>query len=249
MREIIYNLWELQEASTPITFISDNGIDKTEVEEIIKDIKEVMESDPTIVSLAAPQIGIKKRIFCIRFNDTIKTFINPIITKKSGCLIGPETYLTLKGKEILIARPEEVSVVYYNDEFKYEDNKLVGIGARIFDQMAQLLDGILPTDLGLVSDIEEDGSIADATEEEQKAIIECYKQFVAAKTKAYVDEINKDETDTKLYNNLRFTESVINGKTQVVEEEPAEKNYNRAQRRAMSKQDKKITKQIAKEKK
>ena len=39
----------------------------------------------------------------------------------------------MPGKEI-IARPEEITVVYYTDDFKYEENKLVGPAAAIFDQ-------------------------------------------------------------------------------------------------------------------
>jgi peptide deformylase len=41
-----------------------------------------MNENANILALAAPQIGHKVRIFGIRFNDTIKVFINPVITKK-----------------------------------------------------------------------------------------------------------------------------------------------------------------------
>ena len=59
-----------------------------------------------------------------------------------------------------------------------EDNKLLGIAARLFDQQYQLLDGVSPADLGLVSDIEQDGSLSELTEEEFNQVIEIYKQFV-----------------------------------------------------------------------
>ena len=48
----------------------------------------------------------------------------------------------MPGQEILITRPEEITIVYYNDEFKYEENKLLGAAARLFDQSAQLLESL-----------------------------------------------------------------------------------------------------------
>jgi len=57
------------------------------------------------------------------------------------------------GKEFVIGRPEEITVVYYNEDFKYEDNKLMGYAAALFDQQYQLLEGVLPDELGLMSDI------------------------------------------------------------------------------------------------
>ena len=94
----------------------------------------MLDANPDILALAAPQIGINKRIFCLRFNDQIKVFINPIITKKKGLTIAVETCCSMPGKEIVIGRPEEVTVVYYNEEFKYEDNKLLGAAASLLRQ-------------------------------------------------------------------------------------------------------------------
>jgi peptide deformylase len=123
--EIIYDIDVLSVPSEPLTFLTDQGAKTEEGEEIVNKIKEVMNTNTELLALAAPQIGINKRIFCLRFNDQIKTFINPIITKKKGLNIVVETCASMPGKEIVIGRPEEITVVYYNDEFKYEDNKLL----------------------------------------------------------------------------------------------------------------------------
>ena len=159
MEAIITDIEVLSAPAEPLTFLTEQGAQTEEGTEIVNKIKEVMEANKELLALAAPQIGINKRIFCLRFNDQIKTFINPIITKKKGLNIVIETCASMPGKEIVIGRPEEVTVVYYNDEFKYEDNKLVGVAASLFDQQAQILDGVLPSELGLVSDIEEDGRV------------------------------------------------------------------------------------------
>ena len=82
MVEIITDIQKLTMAAKPLQFLTEQGIEKDEGLEIINKIKEAMTADTTILALAAPQIGIDSRIFCIRFDDQIKTFINPVVTKK-----------------------------------------------------------------------------------------------------------------------------------------------------------------------
>ncbi len=215
--EIIYDIDVLSVPSEPLTFLTEQGAKTEEGDEIISKIKEVMNANTELLALSAPQIGINKRIFCLRFNDQIKTFINPIITKKKGLNIVVETCASMPGKEIVIGRPEEITVVYYNDEFKYEDNKLVGVAASMFDQQAQILDGVLPSELGLVSDIAEDGKIEDSDLAE---IIPFYKDtFLPSKLEGLRHAIDADEEASKAYNQLKFTEGVINGRIAVVEPE------------------------------
>lgn len=218
MKQIITDLSTLTPAK-PLEFITDKGIEKEEGEGIIKEIKEAMAQDERILALSAPQLGIDKRIFCLRFNDAIKTFINPIITKKADSILAPETCASMPGKEILINRPDEITTVYYTDEFKYEDNKLIGPAARLFDQQYQLLEGISPEELGLVSDVERDGSLYDCSEEEIKQLTELYKRFIKAKMEALKKDIDSDEMVSKEYRALKFTEDVINGRAQISETE------------------------------
>lgn len=230
MESIIYDIDVLSMPSEPLTFLTEQGAKTEEGEEIIRKIKEVMEANPELLALAAPQIGINKRIFCLRFNDQIKTFINPIITKKKGLTIVIETCASMPGKEIVIGRPEEITVVYYNDEFKYEDNKLMGAAASMFDQQAQVLDGVLPSELGLVSDIEEDGKIEDADLAE---IIPFYKDtFLPTRLASLNESISADEEAKKYFNQLKFTEGVINGRNAVVEPDTEAAKRARAKKAA-----------------
>ena len=215
MEPIIFDLEKLTQPAEPLTFLSEEGAKTEEGTEIVGKIKEVMEADPDLLALSAPQIGINKRIFCLRFNDQIKTFINPIITKKKGLNIVIETCASMPGKEIVIGRPEEITVVYYNDEFLYEDNKLLGVAASIFDQQAHILDGVLPSELGLVSDIEADGKIE---EEDLQEIIPFYKDtFLPSKLATLNQAIESDEEALKDFKHLKFTEGVINGRIAVLE--------------------------------
>ncbi len=232
MTEIITDIEKLAKAAAPLQFITPQGVETEEGEGIIKALKDTMEADKTLLALAAPQIGIDSRIFCVRFNDTIKTFINPIVTKKANYVIKPETFVSMPGKEILITRPEEVTVVYYTDDFKYEENKLLGIAARLFDQHCQLLDGILPSELGLVSDVAEDGSLADLTEEEATQIMEIYKQYISVKTETLKKGIKDNPELEAQYKSLSFAEKVINGSAAVVvgDGKEQEKQFKKARR-------------------
>jgi peptide deformylase len=224
MELIITDVEKLMQPSEPLTFLTEQGAQTEEGQEIVAKIKELMENDSNILALSAPQIGINKRIFCLRFNDQIKTFINPIITKKKGLNITVETCLSMPGKEIVIGRPEEITVVYYNEDFKYEDNKLLGVAASLFDQQAQILDGVLPSELGLVSDIELDGKIEDTDLAE---IIPFYRDtFLPSKLNCLNEAIESDEEALKEFKYLKFTEGVINGRNAIIE--PEEETIKRA---------------------
>jgi peptide deformylase len=102
MEQIIFDLEMLRQPSAPLTFLTGKGAETDEGDSIVYKIKEVMEANKNILALAAPQIGINKRIFCMKFNDQIKTFINPIITKKKGLNIIVETCASMPGKEVVI---------------------------------------------------------------------------------------------------------------------------------------------------
>ena len=219
MTEIITNTTELTEASTPLEFLSEKGQELEEGNKIVQELLDAMEAHPECLALAAPQLGIKKRIFGLRFDDQIKIFIDPIITKKSAYTVTPETFISMPGKEILIIRPEEVTAVYYTpkaDKYVYEENKFLSVAARLFDQQCQLLDGVLPDALGLVSDVEQDGSLANLTEAEAEEMIEFYKKYVQVKAQALRTEIEADPDTQKAFKQLDFTERVINGSAALV---------------------------------
>lgn len=213
--EIITDLSKLENEAEAINIIDDADNCKA----IIADLHKTLEEYPGIVALAAPQIGHNARIFCARVGDKIETYINPIITKKAGQTIFPETCASIPKKEYLIGRPEEVTVVYHNQDFKYTESKFASLAARVFDQMLQLLDGIFPNAYGLESDIEEDGCWSEATDEELAAAQYFYKtEYIPRLTKAYEAQLNSTEETTKSLRLYKLTEDVINGRTQIVDE-------------------------------
>ncbi len=76
---------------------------------LLDDMAETM-YDANGVGLAAPQVGILKRIVVIDIGDGLIELINPVITYKKGEQINPEGCLSVPGKTGTVARPEKVKV-------------------------------------------------------------------------------------------------------------------------------------------
>lgn len=86
--------------------------------ELIEDMFETM-YDADGVGLAAPQVGILKRIAVVDVTgeDPI-LMINPVIMETSGEQTGNEGCLSVPGKTGVVTRPNYVKVKAYNEEMK-----------------------------------------------------------------------------------------------------------------------------------
>ena len=100
------------------------------------------------VGLAAPQVGILKRIFVIDVYDDYgpRVFINPEILEVSGSQVGEEGCLSVPGLSEDVERPNYVKVKALNEkgeEFVLEAEELL---ARAICHENDHLDGILFVD-------------------------------------------------------------------------------------------------------
>ena len=101
------------------------------------------------VGLAAPQVGILKRMVVIDIGDGQGPFImiNPEIIESDGEQTGDEGCLSLPGKSGIVTRPMHVRVRAYDenmDEFVLEGEELL---ARAICHECDHLDGIMYTSL------------------------------------------------------------------------------------------------------
>ena len=76
-------------------------------EELIDDMVETM-YDANGVGLAAPQVGVLKRIVVIDIGEGPIVMINPVILETSGSQTGSEGCLSLPGKAGQVTRPNYV---------------------------------------------------------------------------------------------------------------------------------------------
>ncbi|MBF0479530.1 MAG: peptide deformylase [Candidatus Omnitrophica bacterium] len=98
------------------------------------------------VGLAAPQVGINKRIFIIDPGDGPIVFINAEIVSKEGMSDFDEGCLSVPGKTVKISRPEKVRVKFYDDQAIYQERTFSGLAARAVQHEIDHLNGRLILD-------------------------------------------------------------------------------------------------------
>ena len=99
------------------------------------------------VGLAAPQVGILRRVVLVDTGDEILELINPSLVETDGEQVGPEGCLSVPGKYGLVKRPHyaKVSAQDRNGNwFEAEGEELI---ARCFCHELDHLDGIIYTEV------------------------------------------------------------------------------------------------------
>ena len=98
------------------------------------------------VGLAAPQVGVRRRIAIVEYNDKLYELINPRILTSSGEATEEEGCLSVPGVRGLVKRPEQIKVEYIDREGKKHAKDIAGITARVFCHEIDHLDGVLFVD-------------------------------------------------------------------------------------------------------
>lgn len=112
------------------------------IKTLIKDMLDTM-YDAYGVGLAAPQVGILKRIVVIDVGDRPWVLINPEITETSGSQTGDEGCLSLPGKSGTVTRPNVVTVKAYDENMEPFTLTGEGLLARAICHECEHLDGIM----------------------------------------------------------------------------------------------------------
>lgn len=194
------------------------------VSHVVHDLKDTLIANDGLIALAAPQIGVQERIFCIRFSDgDIRAFINPMITKVKGkCLMIEKDICD--GEEYMIQRPERVMVGYQTVQGKAEtDRTLNNPLASIFEHMMDVIDGTAHfkhQSIGLPIDSDYYAAPQEQKDELHKWYIETYLPERVAELQKVADS---DEEIRKTQSSIDFLTSVWEGKTEIV---PVDKDGN-----------------------
>ena len=210
MCEIITDLDKISDRSDEVNTLKTNK----EIRDIILKLKHIIK-EKQLTSLSAPQIGYNKRLFCINFNNDIRTFINPIITKAKGLQLSKETCSSIPDKTFIRPRNNDIDVMYQTPTGKPESRRLVGLAAIIFQHEIDHLDGILLTDIGL----EIDSEFENASEEDKQQVINAYLESIDLKSKEIKNILSEDEESKRIYRSIEFMESVARGETQLLKDD------------------------------
>ena len=127
------------------------------IRELIADMYDTM-YETQGVGLAAPQVGILKRIVVIDTDGTPYTMINPRILETDGSQTGNEGCLSVPGKAGEVTRPDYVKAEAWNENMERYEVEATGLLARAICHELDHLEGILYVDLveGELYDVEAD---------------------------------------------------------------------------------------------
>ncbi len=129
----------LRKISKPVKEMND----RTRV--LIEDMIETM-NDAQGVGLAAPQVGILKRIFVVDIGDGPIAMINPEILETRGEQVGDEGCLSIPGHYAEVKRPNFVKVKFHNIDMEEVVLEGEGLFARAVLHENDHLNGVLFVD-------------------------------------------------------------------------------------------------------
>ena len=115
---------------------------------IVKLIDNMLETmyDANGVGLAAPQIGVSKRVIVIDVGEGPIELVNPVILEREGEELDDEGCLSIPGVTGQVARAARVKVQGLNREGKLQEFEADGLLARAFQHEIDHLEGVLFVD-------------------------------------------------------------------------------------------------------
>ena len=93
--------------------------------------------------LAAPQVGVQRRLFVYELDDGPQAIVNPEIVESSGELYHDEACLSIPGLRVGIHRPETVLLKGYDLDGNELTIEADGFMGRMFQHEVDHLDGVL----------------------------------------------------------------------------------------------------------
>ncbi len=145
----------LEKVCRPVTKVTPR------IETLIDDMLDTM-YEANGVGLAAPQVGVLRRIVVIDVGEGPIVMINPVIVSSDGEQTGDEGCLSLPGKAAQVTRPNHVIARAWNEnmeEYEIEGTELL---ARAICHELDHLDGHMYTELA-------EGPVHEVQYEEEEA--------------------------------------------------------------------------------
>lgn len=112
---------------------------------LLDDMKDTVKKEQG-AGLAAPQVGILKRVVVVDVEEGYFEFINPVILSQKGEQSGWEGCLSVKGKQGVVSRPMKVKLSYQDRNGEKRLLQAKGFFARAICHELDHLDGILYID-------------------------------------------------------------------------------------------------------
>lgn len=117
-----------------------------ELKSLLDDMRETLYAEEG-AGLAAPQIGVSRRVVVIDAGEGYVELVNPQIVSVKGEQFGEEGCLSVKGKQGKVKRPQKVKVEYRDRDGRKHKLTAEGFFARAVCHECDHLDGILYIDI------------------------------------------------------------------------------------------------------
>ena len=112
---------------------------------LLDDMKDTVKKEEG-AGLAAPQVGVLRRVVVVDVEEGYFEFINPVILLQKGEQSGWEGCLSVRGKSGIVSRPMKVTLSYQDRKGEKHILKAKGFFARAICHELDHLDGILYID-------------------------------------------------------------------------------------------------------
>ena len=112
---------------------------------LLDDMKDTVKKEEG-AGLAAPQIGVLRRVVVVDVEEGYFEFINPAIVMQKGEQTGWEGCLSVRGKSGVVSRPMKVKLSYQDRTGEKHILQAKGFFARAICHELDHLDGILYID-------------------------------------------------------------------------------------------------------
>lgn len=129
----------LRKISKPVLSFDDK------LAQLLDDMEETLHAVGGL-GLAAPQVGILRRVCIVEYDDKLYELVNPVLLGSSGKCVDNEGCLSVVGFRGLVERPEKIDVQYYDRHGNLVNQHAEGYFARVFLHEMDHLDGILFAD-------------------------------------------------------------------------------------------------------
>lgn len=98
------------------------------------------------LGLAAPQVGVLKRVCIVEYDGVLYELVNPALVHTEGKCIDNEGCLSVVGFRGLVERPQKIDITYFDRNGNACSQHAEGYFARVFLHEMDHLDGILFAD-------------------------------------------------------------------------------------------------------
>ena len=112
---------------------------------LLDDMKETVKKEDG-AGLAAPQVGVLRRVVVVDVEEGYYEFINPVILSQKGEQTGWEGCLSVRGKSGIVSRPMKVKLSYQDRTGEKKMVQAKGLFARAICHELDHLDGVLYID-------------------------------------------------------------------------------------------------------